>query len=143
MLNEVTLIGNLGADPEVRNTKSGTAVTNLRVATTERRKGADGNWVDHTEWHRVVLFGKAAENAQKYLKKGRQVWVRGKLRTSKFTDKEGHERFSTDVVGDEIKFLGGNDKREGNQERVENWDAKPAAAGTKSENWATEDDIPF
>lgn len=104
-VNKVILIGNLGADPETRTTQGGMTVANLRIATTERRKDKDGNWTDHTEWHRVTCFGKTAENVAKFLKKGRQIYIEGSLRTSKYQDKEGKDRYSTDVIANEIRFL--------------------------------------
>lgn len=107
MVNKVILIGNLGADPEVRNTNSGSQVANLRIATTERQKDREGNWVDHTEWHRVVCFGKTAENVERFLSKGRQVYIEGRLRTAKWTDKDGVERYTTEIVADTVRFLGG------------------------------------
>lgn len=103
-VNKVILIGNLGRDPEVRYTQSGNAVTNLNVAVTERRKDGDG-WKDHTEWVRVVCFGRTAENVAKYLAKGRQVYVEGRLRTNKWKDQEGNDRYSTEVVANELVFL--------------------------------------
>ena len=103
-MNRTTLCGNLGADPESRTTNSGLCITNLRVATNERVKKGD-DWEDHTEWHRVVMFGKRAEAAAKHLSKGSKVLITGKLRTKKYTDKEGVDRWSTDVICDDIEYL--------------------------------------
>ena len=111
MINKVILVGNLGQDPEVRTTGGGTPVCNLRIATTHRRKDRDGNWQDQTEWHSVVLFGRNAENAGRFLNKGRQVYVEGRLQTRKWQDRDGRDRWSTEVVGDEIKFLGSRGDR--------------------------------
>ena len=108
-VNKCILVGNLGQDPEIRTTASGTAVGNLRLATSDRRKDRDGNWTDHTEWHTVVCFGKTAENAGRFLKKGRQVYVEGRLQTRKWQDKEGRDRWSTEVVCDSLRFLGARD----------------------------------
>lgn len=105
-VNKVILIGNLGQDPETRTAGSGTVVANLSIATNERVKGKDDNWEDHTEWHRVVLFGKTAENAARFLQKGRQVYIEGKLRTRKWQDKDGADRYSTEIVADTVQFLG-------------------------------------
>lgn len=105
MINKVILVGNLGQDPELRTTQGGTQVCKLRIATTERRKVKD-NWEDHTEWHSVVTFGRTAENAGKYLKKGRQVYVEGSLQTRKWQDKTGQDRWTTEIVADIIRFLG-------------------------------------
>ena len=89
MINKVILVGNLGQDPEMRTTGSGMAVCNLNIATTTRKKGQDGTWTDSTEWHRVVVFGRTAENAGQYLRKGRQVYIEGRLQTRKWQTKEG------------------------------------------------------
>lgn len=106
-INKVILVGNLGADPETRFTASGMAITNLRLATTEQRTDkTSGEKQDHTEWHRVVLFGKLGEIANEYLKKGRQVYIEGSLRTSKYTDKSGVEKYSTDIIGNDMQMLG-------------------------------------
>jgi single-strand DNA-binding protein len=105
-VNKVILIGNLGADPEIRTAATGTVVGNLRIATTERQKDRDGNWNDHTEWHRVVCFGRTAENVGKFLQKGRQIYVEGRLQTRKWQDRDGNDRWSTEVVANEIRFLG-------------------------------------
>lgn len=106
MVNKVILLGTLGKDPEVRNTNSGAVICNLSLATSERRKSQAGEWEEHTEWHKVVIFGKTAENAVKYLKKGSRAFVEGKIRTNKYKDKDGAERYSTEIVCEEIKFLG-------------------------------------
>ena len=108
-VNKVILIGNLGADVEVRSTQSGMSVGNIRMATSERRKDKDGNWSDHTEWHRVTLFGKTADNAARFLSKGSQVYIEGKLRTSKWQDKDGNDRHTTEVVCDNMRFLAKKD----------------------------------
>lgn len=106
-VNKVILIGNLGRDPETRYTTGGDAVTNLRIATTETWKDKSGEKQEKTEWHTVVLFGRQAEIAGEYLKKGRSVYIEGRLQTRKYTDKEGQERYSTEVVGDRMQLLGG------------------------------------
>lgn len=105
-VNKVILVGRLGRDPEIRTTASGSTVGNMRIATTERRKDRDGNWSDHTEWHTLVLFGKTAENAGKYLAKGRQVYAEGRLQTRKWQDKGGQDRYSTEVVVNVLNYLG-------------------------------------
>lgn len=107
-VNKVIIVGNLGADPETRYTTGGSAICNLRIATSEQWKDKQtGENQERTEWHRVVLFGKLGEIAGEYLKKGRQVYIEGSLRTNKYTDKEGIERYSTDIVGNEMQMLGG------------------------------------
>jgi single-strand DNA-binding protein len=108
-VNKVILIGNLGRDPETRYTTGGDAVTNLRIATTETWKDKAGEKQEKTEWHTVVLFGRQAEIAGEYLKKGRSVYIEGRLQTRKYTDKEGVEKYSTEVVGDRMQLLGGRE----------------------------------
>ncbi|MCB9760356.1 MAG: single-stranded DNA-binding protein [Alphaproteobacteria bacterium] len=113
MINKVILIGNLGQDPELRTTGGGTAVVNLRIATSERRKDRDGNWADHTEWHSVVAFGRTAENVNQYCRKGRQLYIEGRLQTRQWQDRDGNNRYSTEVVADIIRFLGGRGEEGG------------------------------
>jgi len=107
-VNKVILIGNLGADPETRAMPSGSTVANLRIATSESWKDRQtGEQQERTEWHRVALFGKLAEIAGEYLRKGSQVYIEGSLRTRKWQDKQGNERYSTEIVGDQMQMLGG------------------------------------
>ncbi|WP_158879832.1 single-stranded DNA-binding protein [Rhodanobacter sp. L36] len=109
-INKVILVGNLGADPEMRHTGSGTAITTINIATSESwTDKQSGEKQERTEWHRVKLFGRLAEIAGDYLKKGRQVYIEGSLRTDKYTDKAGVERYSTDVIASEMQMLGGNE----------------------------------
>ena len=107
-VNKVILIGNLGKDPETRYMPSGSAVTNLSVATTEAWKDKQsGDLQERTEWHKVAMFGRLAEIAAEYLRKGSQVYIEGKLRTRKWQDKEGKDRWTTEIVADEMNMLGG------------------------------------
>jgi single-strand DNA-binding protein len=107
-INKVILVGNLGADPETRAMPSGTTVANLRIATSESwRDKQSGEQQERTEWHRVVLFGRLGEIAAEYLKKGSQVYIEGSLRTRKWQDKQGQERYSTEIVGNDMQMLGG------------------------------------
>jgi len=107
-INKVILIGNLGADPETRAMPSGTTVANLRVATSESwRDKQSGEQQERTEWHRVALFGRLAEIAGEYLRKGSQVYIEGSLRTRKWQDKQGNDRYSTEIVGNDLQMLGG------------------------------------
>ena len=108
-VNKVILIGNLGRDPETRYTTGGDAVTNLNIATSETWKDKAGEKQEKTEWHRVVLFGRQAEIAGEYLKKGRSVYIEGRLQTKKYTDKDGVEKYSTEIVGDRMQLLGSKD----------------------------------
>jgi single-strand DNA-binding protein len=109
-VNKVILIGNLGRDPEVRYSPDGAAIANLSVATTSSWKDkASGERKDETEWHRVVFYGRTAEVAGEYLKKGRPVYIEGRLKTRKWTDKEGQEKYTTEIVGDTMQMLGGRE----------------------------------
>jgi single-strand DNA-binding protein len=105
-VNRTTLLGNLGTDPEVRQSQRGTSVCRFRLATSERRKDADGKLLDTTEWHNVAVFGRAAETCAAYLKKGRQVYVEGTLRTRSWQDQDGLTRHATEVVCRDVQFLG-------------------------------------
>ena len=112
-VNKVILLGNLGRDPETRYTAGGDAVTNLSIATSEQWKDKSGEKQERTEWHRVVLFGRQAEIAGEYLKKGRSVYIEGRLQTRKYTDKDGVEKYSTEVVGDRMQLIGGSRESSG------------------------------
>ncbi|HUU01112.1 MAG TPA: single-stranded DNA-binding protein [Myxococcota bacterium] len=105
-VNKAILIGNLGADPETRYTQGGQAVSNFRMATSERWTGRDGQQQERTEWHRIVTFGKLAETCQNYLSKGRQVYVEGRIQTRQWEDKEGQKRYTTEIVAQTVRFLG-------------------------------------
>ncbi len=106
-VNKAILIGNLGADPEVRYMPSGEAVVNLSIATTDTWKDKDGNKQEATEWHRVSFFGRQAEVCGQYLKKGSQIYVEGSIRTRKYKDKDGVEKYATEIRGDRMQMLGG------------------------------------
>jgi single-strand DNA-binding protein len=128
--NLVVLIGNLGADPEMRAMPSGSSVCNLRIATTESwRDKQSGEQQERTEWHRVALFGRLAEIAGEYLKKGSQVFIEGSLRTRKWQDKEGNERYSTEIVGRDMQMLG---TRNGGASNAGT--SAPAGAGASAES---------
>ncbi|MHC4647805.1 MAG: single-stranded DNA-binding protein [Planctomycetota bacterium] len=107
MLNKVHIIGNLGQDPELNETTSGNKVTNLSVATNRVWFNKDKEKQEEVEWHRVTVFGKQAEACKEYLAKGRQVYVEGRIRTRKWEDKEGKERWTTEIIAENVKFLGG------------------------------------
>ena len=148
-VNKVILVGNLGADPETRYLPSGDPVTNLRLATTDSWKDkASGERKEATEWHRVVLFRRLAEIAGQYLKKGSQVYIEGRIRTRKWQDKDGQERYTTEIEAEEMKMLG---SRQGQGEPSYGGDApapsyggaKPAAAAKKPSFDDMDDDIPF
>jgi single-strand DNA-binding protein len=117
-LNKVFLVGNLGADPELRRTNNSNAVATLNVATKEFRTDRDGNKQEYTEWHRVVVWGRQAENCAKYLAKGRPVFVEGRLQTRAWEDKNGVKRYTTEIVANNIQFLGsasGASREQGSQ----------------------------
>jgi len=141
-VNKVILVGNLGSDPETRYTAGGAAITTVSVATSESWKDKQtGEAKERAEWHRVKFFGRLAEIAGEYLKKGAQVYVEGSIRTDKYTDKKGGERYSTEIIANEMQMLGG--KREESQERRPR---QPRGQGTPAqvETGAFEDDdIPF
>jgi len=127
-INKVILVGNLGNDPEVRYAQSGAAITTISVATAESWKDKDGNPQERTEWHRVKFFGRLAEIAGEYLKKGSQVYLEGQLRTEKYTDKSGVEKYSTDIIANEMQMLGGKPGGMGGGEGDER-PARSAGAG--------------
>ena len=150
-VNKVILLGNLGADPETRYLPSGEAVANIRIATTDTWKDKSGAKQEHTEWHRISFFGRQAEIAGEYLKKGSPVYVEGRIRTRKWQDKEGQDRYTTEIVGDRMQLLG---SRGGS----ENTAREPAAANAGGSAGASDkrpaakkgggfnemdDDIPF
>ncbi len=119
-VNKVILIGNLGADPEARYTANGRAVTNFRMATTERFNDRDGNLQERTEWHRVVVWGKQAESCKSFLSKGKQVYVEGKLQTREWAGQDGNKRYTTEIVADQVVFLSGP-SRQGDGGRQDQW----------------------
>jgi single-strand DNA-binding protein len=113
-VNKVILLGNLGKDPEVKYTQSGMAIARFSLATTERAKDKDGNWQDKTEWHNLVAFGRTAEVAGEYLKKGRTIYIEGALRSSSWDDKEtGQKKYKTEVIVNDLVMVGG--QREGGE----------------------------
>jgi len=160
-LNKVILIGNLGADPETRYAPSGDAICNLRIATTETWKDkTSGERREATEWHRVVFFGRLAEIAAQYLRKGSQIYIEGRLQTRKWQDKDGQDRYTTEIRGDEMKMLGsrqgmGGDAQSGRQDDSHDSAPRqsrpapqssepPSKAPTKGGGFGDfDDDIPF
>ncbi|MGD0502772.1 MAG: single-stranded DNA-binding protein [Steroidobacteraceae bacterium] len=155
-VNKVILVGNLGADPETRSMPSGMTVTNIRIATSESWKDkASGAQQERTEWHSIALFGRLGEIAAEYLRKGSQVFVEGKLRTRKWQDKQGNDRFTTEIIADNMQMLGarggggggggggmggGADRGGASAPPREDYDQSPAPAGGKED---FDDDIPF
>ena len=108
-LNKVLLIANLGKDPEVRYTASGTAVASFSLATSEKFKNKGGEWEERTEWHNVILWGRLAEIAGEYLSKGKTVYIEGRLQTRKWQDKDGKDRYTTEIVGEKMQMLSRKD----------------------------------
>lgn len=131
-VNKVILMGNLGRDPEVRYLPSGDPVASITLATSRRYKNKAGEMTEETEWHRVAFFGRLAEIASQYLKKGRPVYVEGRIKTNKYTDKDGVERYATEIVANEMQLLGG---REGGGDPGHHEDegaySRPAAAAPR------------
>jgi single-strand DNA-binding protein len=145
-VNKVILVGNLGADPEKRSTQTGTTITTLSLATSESwRDKQSGEQRERTEWHRVKLFGKLGDIAADYLAKGRQVYIEGSIRTDKYTDKHGIERYATDIIASEMQMLGNQSDSASRQAapagNTQGAPAQPAAVGAG--NGFQEDDIPF
>ena len=144
-MNKVMIIGHLGADPEVRYTAGGAAVANLRIATTEKwRDKQTGEKKETTEWHSVVLFGKLGEIAGEYLKKGRQVFIEGRLQTRKWQDKDGKDRYKTEIIGADMQMLGGGGEGRGGGESQRQPARQPAGKPVEPA-FADDfmDDIPF
>jgi single-strand DNA-binding protein len=140
-LNKVMLIGNLGKDPEVRYTASGTAVAGFSLATSDRFKGKNGEWEDRTEWHNITLWGRLAEIAGEYLAKGKTVYIEGRLQTRKWQDRDGRDRYTTEIVGEKMQMLsgkgdGGGRPGGGRQESQE-------PPGYDEPAFNPDDDIPF
>jgi single-strand DNA-binding protein len=149
-VNKVILIGNLGKDPELKHTSGGTAVATMTLATNERFKDKSGEWQDKTEWHNVVLWQRLAEIASEYLKKGRSVYVEGRLQTRSWEDKQGQKRYTTEIVASDLVLLGGGRSEDVSGSRGSSrandfdqsgpseFDSAPARATE-----ITDDDIPF
>ncbi len=140
-LNKVMLIGNLGNDPEIRYAQSGNAIANLSIATTEGRKNQNGDWEDHTEWHRVVFFGKLAETCKDYLRKGSKIFVEGRIQTRSWEDKDGKKNYSTEVVGNSMLML--DSKGSGSSGGPSGGSPRQNAPQPPSDAPQGEDDLPF
>jgi single-strand DNA-binding protein len=152
-VNKVILVGNLGRDPETRYTTGGDPITNVSIATTDTWKDKNGEKQEKTEWHRVAFFGKLAEIAGEYLKKGSQVYVEGRLQTRKWQDKEGQDKYTTEIVADRMQMLGsragagaaasGGEPPPERERASGGGGGKPAAAPAKKNIDDLDDDIPF
>lgn len=153
MINKVILIGNVGADPEVRALESGTKVARVRLATTERIPNRQTKeWNDHTEWHSVTLWGSLADVVDKYVRKGSQIYIEGSLRTRDWTDKDGNKRYTTEIVARDMKMLGRRSEGGGASEHAgyqapQSYTPQPAAPMSNADIAATAidevDDLPF
>lgn len=154
-VNKAILVGNLGRDAEMKFTGNGFAIARFSLATTDRRKDSKtGEWQDKTEWHRVVLLGKQAESLQDYLKKGKQIYVEGRIETRSWDDKDGQKRYSTEIVADRIQLLGSPGGRGGAGRAEDDYDygagagagsggSTPGAAPDPMPGGEGDDDIPF
>lgn len=136
-VNKAILLGNLGKDPELRHTQGGKSVTTLRLATNDVWTDGAGERQERTEWHTVVVWGRQAENCNQYLKKGRTVYVEGRLQTRKWQDKEGKDRYSTEVVADRVQFIGGGKGGDAGGSSYDDAQLDPPPSG------GGDDDIPF
>ena len=146
--NKITIIGNLGRDPELRYTPQGTAVCDFSVAVNDRKRDKAGEWQDVTTWFKITFWGKQAENASKYLTKGRQAYIEGRLQVEEWTDRDGNNRFTLAVQGSDIQFLGdGRGEAGDSQGGAERSYSAPASASNDEfsgqASTATDDDIPF
>ena len=145
-LNKVMLIGNLGKDPEVRYTTSGTAVASFSVATTDKIKNKSGEWEERTEWHNITLWARLAEIAGEYLSKGKTVFIEGRLQTRKWQDKDGRDRYTTEIVGEKMQMLsakGDGGGRQGGGSRPGGGGGEPYPAYDEPAWFNADDDIPF
>jgi single-strand DNA-binding protein len=136
-LNKVTLIGNLGSDPELKYTPSGRAVANFNIATNEQWKDKDGQQQSRTEWHRIVVWGRQAEIAKDFLRKGKQIYLEGRLQTRSYDDKDGNKRYITEIVSDRFLMLGRRDEDSMPGERTS------SSASQSGSGASNDDDLPF
>ena len=142
-VNKVILIGNLGKDPEVRHLESGRAVANFPIATSESYKNREGDRVTHTEWHNIVLWTPLAEIAEKYLNKGKQVYIEGRLTTRSYEDKDGNKKYMTEVVGQNLTMLGSRPDSEGAAVTTSEPESTPVATSPSDSPETETDDLPF
>ncbi len=138
-VNKAILVGNLGADPELRYTASGTAVAGFNMATTERYKDKNGELQERTEWHSIVCWGRMGELANEYLKKGRSVYIEGRIQTRNYEDKDGIKRYKTEIVAQQMQFLGGRAQSNQSSTPTETTSSAPS----EPELPADDDDLPF
>jgi single-strand DNA-binding protein len=149
-VNKVILVGNLGRDAELKFTPSGFPISSFSLATTDRRKDKDNTWQERTEWHRIKLLGKQAESLQDYLKKGKQIYVEGRLETRSWDDKDGQKRYMTEIIADRIQLLGsagggrgGSSSSRGGDDMGDPFDDHGSGGGGSMPGDVADDDIPF
>lgn len=143
-VNKVILVGNLGKDPEVRYTQTGSAVANFSIATSEQWNDRDGKRQERTEWHNIVVWGKQAEHCGQYLSKGRQVFIEGSIRTRSYDDKSGNKRYITEIIAQRIQFLGSGGGTRGPQQGMDTGGVDDIAMGGMGGGQPpSDDDIPF
>ncbi len=140
-INRVILLGNLGKDPEVRHLEGGVTVVNFPLATSEVFKDKSGQKTEHTEWHNIVLWRGLAETAEKYLKKGSEVYIEGRIKTKSWEDKDGNKRYNTEIIADTLKL--GRSPKENNQPTSVQPAATSEPASAKASSGNTTDDLPF
>ena len=152
-VNKVFLLGNVGKDPEIRSTAGGTLVATFGLATADRRKDQQGNWQDTTEWHNLVVYGRTAEIVRDYVKKGKELFIEGRIQSRSWDDKEtGQKKYRTEIIVNELTLLGGGSGRQGegastrgySKSNSTSYDQRtPANAADYSDVGITDDDIPF
>lgn len=139
MVNKVFLIGRVGRDPDIRVAPSGTVVANFSIATDRNRKDKDGNWLQETEWHRIVAFGRLGETARDRIKKGRLVFIEGHIHYNTWEDKEGVKRYNTDIIAERLRFL----DKPSQSEEYGGGDVQPDTNVPPVDTSVTDDDVPF
>jgi single-strand DNA-binding protein len=142
-INKVILVGNVGRDPEIRHLDSGVAVATFTLATSETYMAKNGDRVTSTEWHNIVLWRGLAEVAEKYVKKGKQLYIEGRIRTRSYEDKEGQKKYVTEIYGDVMKMLGNRDQQSSHTEPVSKPEFKPPVAEEPDFHVSGDDDLPF
>ncbi len=142
-VNKVILVGNLGSDPELRNTGSGIQVANFSLATSENFKGRDGERQTRTEWHKIVTFGKLAEICGQYLQKGKQVYIEGRLQTRSWEDQSGNKKYTTEIIANQMVMLGRAGDAGGRSNRDESRKAEDESVDSQASPAEDDDDLPF
>jgi single-strand DNA-binding protein len=140
-VNKVILLGRLGKDPEMRMSSSQTPICSFSMATSERRKDASGNWNEQTEWHNIVAFGKTAELINQYMKKGRQLYLEGRIQTRKWQDKEGKDRYTTEIIAQNVQFIGSKGEGAPSGMSVEREESSYGSRASSTQNLPTADAI--